>query len=122
MIKKKALLTVAAAAAVLMANPTLNKEEAASYTPQVQQKVYVYQGSNMNEINSIIEKYLASFGITMPKAAEKQAIPSQPTQPAPTQHPAQTPTPQPEQQQPVKAPQPTTPQAESTLSAYEQKV
>src|SRR3954452_18801212 len=120
MIKKKALLTVAAAAAVLMANPTLNKAEAASYTPEVQQKVYVYQGSNMNEINSIIEKYLASFGITMPKAAEKQPIPTQPTQPtqpAPTQQPAQTPTPQ--QQQPVKAPQPTTPQADSTLSAYE---
>ena len=76
MIKKKALLTVAAAAAVLMANPTLNKAEAASYTPEVQQKVYVYQGSNMNEINSIIEKYLASFGITMPQTTEKQPIPT----------------------------------------------
>ncbi|MDR7076881.1 putative YkwD family protein [Neobacillus niacini] len=125
MIKKKALLTVAAAAAVLMANPTLNKAEAASYTPEVQQKVYVYQGSNMNEINSIIEKYLASFGITMPQTTGKQPVPTQPTQPtqpAPTQQPAQPTTPQPEQQQPVKAPQPTTPQAESTLSAYEQKV
>ncbi|WP_396954195.1 CAP domain-containing protein [Neobacillus niacini] len=123
--KKKALLTVAAAAAVLMANPTLNKAEAASYTPEVQQKVYVYQGSNMNEINSIIEKYLASFGITMPQTTGKQPVPTQPTQPtqpAPTQQPAQPTTPQPEQQQPVKAPQPTTPQAESTLSAYEQKV
>lgn len=125
MIKKKALLTVAAAAAVLMANPTLNKAEAASYTPEVQQKVYVYQGSNMNEINSIIEKYLASFGITMPQTTGKQPIPTQPTQPtqpAPTQQPAQTTTPQPEQQQPVKAPQPTTPQAESNLSAFEKKV
>jgi uncharacterized YkwD family protein len=121
MIKKKALLTVAAAAAIIMANPTLNKAEAASYTPEVQQRVYVYQGSNINEINSIIEKYLASFGITMPKTAEKQPIPTQPTQPT-QPAPTQTTTPQPEQQQPVKAPQPTTPQATSTLSAYEQKV
>ena len=122
MIKKKALLTVAAAAAVIMANPTLNKAEAASYTPEVQQKVYVYQGSNINEINSIIEKYLASFGITMPQTAVKQPVPSQTNQPVPTQQPAQTPTPQPEQPQPVTATQPTTPQATSPLSAYEQKV
>ncbi|MEH7179777.1 CAP domain-containing protein [Neobacillus vireti] len=123
MINKKALLTVAAAAAVLMANPSLNKAEAASYNPEVQQKVYVYQGSNLNEINSIIEKYLASFGITIPQTVEKQPVPAQTTQPvpAPTQ-PAQTTTPKPEQQQPVKAPQPSTPEATGTLSAYEQKV
>jgi uncharacterized YkwD family protein len=126
MIKKKALLTVAAAAAVIMANPTLNKAEAATFTPQVQQKVYVYQGSNMNEINSVIEKYLASFGITVPQTTVKQPVQSPTNQPAPptrpTQQPAQPTTPQPEKQQPVKAPQPTTPQAASTLSAYEQKV
>jgi uncharacterized YkwD family protein len=124
MIKKKVLLTVAAAAAVVMAAPTFNKTEAATFTPEVQQKVYVYQGSNMDEINSVIEKYLASFGITLPQTTVKQPVPSQTNQPAPTptQQPAQTTTPQPEKQQPVAATQPAATQATSTLSAYEQKV
>ncbi|MEC1523740.1 CAP domain-containing protein [Neobacillus niacini] len=117
---KKVLLTMAAAAAVVMANPTLNKAEAATNTPVVQEKVYVYQGTNINEINSIIEKYLASFGITMP---EKQQVQTQPQQPAPIKQPVQTTAPQPEQQQPVTETQPaTTTQTTSALSAYEQKV
>lgn len=120
MIKKKALLTIAAAAAVVMANPTLNKAEAASNTPVVQEKVYVYQASNMNEINSVIEKYLASFGFTIPKTTEKQPVETQTNQP--TSQPAQTTTTQPEQQQPVKETQPSTTHTTSTLSAYEQKV
>jgi uncharacterized YkwD family protein len=121
MIKKKALLTIAAAAAVVMANPALNKAEAASYTPVVQEKVYVYQGSNLNEINSVIEKYLASFGY---KFSVEQPVQTLPTQPAQTQQPAQSTTPQPEQQQqPVTTTQPTTTtQTASALSAYEQKV
>jgi uncharacterized YkwD family protein len=120
MIKKKALLTIAAAAAVAMANPALNKAEASAYTPVVQEKVYVYQGSNINDINSVIEKYLASFGFTMPV---KQPEQTQTNQPAPTQQPAQSTTPQPVQQQPVAEPQPvTTTQTTSALSAYEQKV
>lgn len=120
MIKKKALLTIAAAAAVVMANPALNKAEAAAYTPVVQEKVYVYQGSNLNEINSVIEKYLASFGY---KFSVEQPVQRQPNQPAPTQQPAQSTTPQPEQQQPVTETQPTTTtQTTSALSVYEQKV
>lgn len=125
MFKKIALLTVVAAAAVVMANPALNKADAASFTPVVQEKVYVYQGTNMNEINSVIEKYLASFGITLPRTTVKQPVQSQPSQP--TQQPAQTTSPQPVQQQPVEQPseastQPAAPQNTSTLSAYEQKV
>lgn len=123
MIKKKALLTIAAAAAVVMANPALNKAEASTYTPVVQEKVYVYQGSNINDINSVIEKYLASLGFTMPV---KQPVQTQTNQPAPTQQPAQVTTPQPvqqQQQQPVTETQPvTTTQTTSVLSAYEQKV
>lgn len=123
MIKKKALLTIAAAAAVVMANPALNKAEASTYTPVVQEKVYVYQGSNINDINSVIEKYLASLGFTMPV---KQPVQTQTNQPAPTQQPAQVTTPQPvqqQQQQPVTETQPvTTTQTTSALSAYEQKV
>ncbi|MDM5328953.1 CAP domain-containing protein [Neobacillus sp. CF12] len=121
--KKKALLTIAAAAAVVMANPALNKAEASTYTPVVQEKVYVYQGSNINDINSVIEKYLASLGFTMPV---KQPVQTQTNQPAPTQQPAQVTTPQPvqqQQQQPVTETQPvTTTQTTSVLSAYEQKV
>jgi uncharacterized YkwD family protein len=120
MIKKKALLTIAAAAAVVMANPALDKAEASAYAPVVQEKVYVYQGSNINDINSVIEKYLASLGFTMPV---KQSVQTQTNQPAPTQQPAQVTTPQPVQQQPVAETQPvTTTQATSALSAYEQKV
>ena len=123
MIKKKALLTIAAAAAVVMANPALNKAEASTYTPVVQEKVYVYQGSNINDINSVIEKYLASLGFTMPV---KQPVQTQTNQPAPTKQPAQVTTPQPvqqQQQQPVTETQTvTTTQTTSALSAYEQKV
>jgi len=54
-----------------MANPVLNKAEVATYTPSVQEKVYVYQGSNLNEINSVIEKYLASLGFKV--SVEEQA-------------------------------------------------
>jgi uncharacterized YkwD family protein len=125
MLKKKALLTVVAAAAVVMANPAMNKADAAAFNPVVQEKVYVYQGTNMNEINSVIEKYLASLGFSLPKTTVKQPVQTQPSQP--TQPPAQTTTPPPVQQQPVEKPsetstQPTTPQNTSTLSAYEQKV
>lgn len=118
MLKKKALLTVAAAAAVVMANPALNKAEAATYTPSVQEKVYVYQGSNLNEINSVIEKYLASLGYKVTVPTQTQT-----NQPAQTQQTTPTTT-QPVQEQPVTTTQtqPTTTQTASALSAYEQKV
>jgi uncharacterized YkwD family protein len=125
MLKKKALLTIAAAAAVVMANPALNKAEAATYTPSVQEKVYVYQGSNLNEINSVIEKYLASLGykVTVPTQTQTNQ-PAQTQQTTPTTTPTTT---QPVQEQPVITTQPTTTQPTttsntSTLSAYEQKV
>lgn len=120
MLKKKALLTVVAAAAVVMANPAMNKADAAAFNPVVQEKVYVYQGSNMNEINSVIEKYLASFGFTVPKTTVNQPVQTEASQQ--TQQPTQTATPQPEQQQPVTSTQASTTQTTSTLSAYEQKV
>ena len=69
MMKKKAILTVAAAAALMMSNPVLNKAHAATNSSLTQEKVYVYQGSNMNEINSVIEKYLASLGFSFHKIA-----------------------------------------------------
>jgi uncharacterized YkwD family protein len=125
MLKKKAFLTVAAAAAVVLANPVLDKADAATFKPVVQEKVYVYQGTNIDEINSVLEKYLASFGFTMPKTTVKQPVQTAPSQPA--QQPAETTAPQPVQQQPVEQPaetptQPAETQNTSTLSAYEQKV
>lgn len=122
MMKKKAILTVAAAAALMMSNPVLNKVHATSTSPSVQEKVYVYQGTNMNEINSIIEKYLASFGLTFSQNTEKQPAQTVPSQPVPTtQEPTQTKAPQPVQKSEA-ATQPSTTQTTSTLSAYEQKV
>jgi len=122
MMKKKAILTVAAAAALMMSNPVLNKAHAATTSPSVQEKVYVYQGTNLNEINSIIEKYLASFGLTFSKNTEKEPAQTGPSQTVPTtQEPAQTKAPQPVQQ-PAAATQPSTTQTTSALSAYEQKV
>jgi uncharacterized YkwD family protein len=125
MLKKKALLTVAAAAAVVLANPALDKADAATFKPVVQEKIYIYQGTNINEINSVLEKYLASYGFTMPKTKVKQPVQTAPSQP--TQQPAETTAPQPVQQQPVEQPsetstQPAETQNTSALSAYEQKV
>ncbi len=119
MMKKKAILTVAAAAALMMSNPVLNKAHASTNSPSVQEKVYVYQGTNLNELNSVIEKYLASLGFTFSQNTVKQPTQTQPNQTVETQEPAQT-APQPVQQQP--APVTNTAQTTSTLSAYEQKV
>ncbi|MDN3018362.1 CAP domain-containing protein [Paenibacillus sp. BSR1-1] len=116
MFKKKAILTVAAAATLALANPVLNKAHAASNTATTQEAVHVYQGYNMNEINSIIEKYLASFGITLTQKQQVQAPSNQTVQ---TQQSVQTPAPKPVQQQTTPT---TTTQTTSTLSAYEQKV
>ncbi|MEH7333859.1 CAP domain-containing protein [Neobacillus drentensis] len=116
MFKKKAILTVAAAAALALANPVLNKAHAASNTATTQEAVHVFQGSNMNEINSIIEKYLASFGITLTQKQQVQAPSNQTVQ---AQQSTQTPAPKSVKQQTTPT---TTNQTTSTLSAYEQKV
>jgi uncharacterized YkwD family protein len=126
MFKKKALLTVAASAALLMANPGINKADAASTNP-VQERVYVYQGSNVNEINRILESYLNKLGLdksffqfNVPQATEKQPEQTETNQTVKPQQPAQTQGPV--QPQPVPAEQPKPTQTTSTLNAYEQKV
>ena len=116
--KKKAILTVAAAAALMLANPVLNKVEAETNSPSIQERVYD-QGTNMNEINSIIEKYLASLGFTFSQNTVKQPVQTQPAQTVPAQEPDQPASPQ---QQPAAVTQPSTTQTSSTLSAYEQQV
>lgn len=120
MMKKKIILTVAAAAALAVASPMAEKASAAENTTNVQQKVYVYQGSSLNELNSYLQKYFANLGIkfnTNTKTGTQQ--PTQPT--TVTQQPTETTT-QPAQQ-PTTTPEPTqTTQTTNTLSAYEQKV
>lgn len=120
MMKKKIILTVAAAAALAVASPMAEKASAAENTTNVQQKVYVYQGSSLNELNSYLQKYFANLGIkfnTNTTTGTQQS--TQPT--TVTQQPTETTT-QPAQQ-PTTTPEPTqTTQTTNALSAYEQKV
>lgn len=124
MFKKKAILTVAAAAALMMANPLQNNAEAASTNPTFQEKVYFYQVTNQNEINSILDKFYKMMG--RDKTILQQITVKEPVQEAPT---AETAQPAPTQPAPT-APTttettttaPTTTETTSTLSAYEQKV
>lgn len=112
MMKKKVILTVAAAAALAVASPMAEKASAAENTTTVQQKVYVYQGSNLNELNSYLQKYFANLGINFNTNT---------TTTTETQQPTETTT-QPTQQ-PTTTTEPTqTTQTTSALSAYEQKV
>lgn len=122
MMKKKVILTVAAAAALAVASPMAEKASAAENTTTVQQKVYMYQGSNLNELNSYLQKYFANLGINFNTNTTTTTETQQPTQPTTeTQQPTETTT-QPAQQ-PTTTTEPTqTTQTTSALSAYEQKV
>lgn len=115
MIMNKVILSVAAAAALAVANPVLNKADAAANNPNVQEKVYVYQGTDLNEINSILENFFTKMGI------DKNFTPfhTAKTQTNQTVQQAQTAKPV---QQPVTANPAKTTQTTSALSAYEQKV
>lgn len=117
--KKKMIFSVAAAAALLMSNPVVNKADAASNCPTpVQTKVY-YQTGNLNneQLNAILQKYLQNCNIQWNKPVYK-----------PVQQPAKVQQPAGQTQQPAKAPakqQPAQKQATpatSQLSAFEQKV
>ncbi|MFH7820379.1 CAP domain-containing protein [Neobacillus thermocopriae] len=127
MAKKKGILTVAAAAALLMSSPIVDKAEATTIKTDVQKHVYVYQSTNWNDINKILEQIYSQYGIKIPKqTVTQQQLPKMnPTEQ--TQKPAQPKTTQPVQQ-PVKAEKPATPQqpaskqTTNSLSAYEQKV
>ncbi|WP_042460209.1 CAP domain-containing protein [Neobacillus dielmonensis] len=127
--KKKAILTVAAAAAVILANPVIAPAHAATLNTQtVQQKVYTYKVSNSEEINKILADFYAKWGVKAPTQTVTQ--PSQPTaapttqtqQPTQTaQQPQQT-TAAPATQKTATEPQPAAAETTTALSAYEQKV
>lgn len=124
--KKKMILSIAAAAALLAANPVMNKADAAT----VQSKVYYYQNGNLSneQINSILQKYLNNYQFNWKQPAQTNV--QQPAKaPAPTtvQQPAKAPAQQTAKapsQQPAKAPAQQTAAAptNSAVSAYEQKV
>ncbi|WNS73868.1 CAP domain-containing protein [Bacillus sp. DTU_2020_1000418_1_SI_GHA_SEK_038] len=141
---KKMLFSVAAAAALLVSNPVVNKAEAASNCPTPQQvKVYYSQPANINsdQVNSILQKYLKNYNIQLDmneltkqfvqqpvqqKPVQQKPVQQQPVQQKPVQQqpavqkPVQKPVQQqPVQQQPAKAP---TAPASSSVSAFEQKV
>lgn len=124
--KKKMIFSVAAAAALLMANPAANKADAASnYSPQVQTKVY-YQTGNMNnqQFNAFIQNYFKNFNVKWNYVQVQQPTQTakQPTAPA-KQPIAQAPAKQPTVQAPAKQPAQTQQQTTSSqLSAFEQKV
>ncbi|GHI00125.1 CAP domain-containing protein [Neobacillus kokaensis] len=114
MAKKKVMLTVAAAAAVMMASPAINKAEAATTA----NKVYVYQYSNLDEFNSFLEQLYTRYGLTVPKMPIGEQGTSQTDQPAKeeTAQLSQQP------QTPAAPQEPAKTQTTTSLSAYEQKV
>ncbi|MEH7390349.1 CAP domain-containing protein [Bacillus sp. JJ1474] len=145
---KKMLFSVAAAAALLVSNPVVNKADAASNCPTPQQvKVNYSQSTNVNydQVNSILQKYLKNYNIQwdmngLNKQFAQQPVQQKPVQQQPVQQqPVQKPVQQkpvqqkPVQQQPVQKPvqqkpvqqqpakAPTTP-VSSSVSAFEQKV
>ncbi|WP_251551114.1 CAP domain-containing protein [Neobacillus muris] len=125
--KKKAILTVAAAAAVILANPLAAPAFAATTdTHTAQQHVSVYKASNFSEINKMLAGFYAKFGINATKQTASQPEPAAPApaQQTQTQQPSQTvqqPS-QAQQQQPVAEQQLSGTETSAALSAYEQKV
>lgn len=129
MFLSKAILTLAASSALFGANPAQNNAHATNPNPTMQDRVYADQGSNVNEINRMIENYLIKMGmdknitqIPVSQNTVKQQVQKITNQPVKTQQPSHAVTPKTVQQQPVKVSQPQTTQAASTLSANEQKV
>jgi uncharacterized YkwD family protein len=122
MFKKKAILSVAAAAALLMSSPALNKAEAAGTETNVQQKVYYQTGYfNVNEINNLLQNYFLKFGYQVKQPVQTPTYQAPKATETPTYQPVQT-APQPVSQPQTETVQPKTEQDTSTLSAYEQKV
>lgn len=139
---KKLILSIAAAAALLVSTPGMNKAEAASPV-EVQSKVYVYQGSqklDQQQVNELIQKYMTNIqGIQygnqtiqqlvnnlqkqINEQVQKQPVQKPVQQPTQKQEQVQKPVQQPVQQKPAQKekPQATTP-ASSTVSAFEQQV
>jgi uncharacterized YkwD family protein len=126
--KKKMVLSIAAAAAILAANPVMDKADASTTSPSVKTKVNCYQNGNLSneQIDSILQKYFKNYQINwnqqQPVKAQAPTTAKQPAKaPAPVQQPAKAPAPA---EQPAKAPaeKPVAAPSTAAVSAYEQKV
>ena len=130
--KKKIILSVAAAAAILSANPIINKADAASIYPTGEAKIIYSQNGDLNvdQINSLLKNYFTNPQLLWDQITHSQPAPVQkpvqqqaPATPAQNtfQQPAEAPVKQPA---PTPAPEPTvqTPATSTQVSAYEQKV
>ena len=134
---KKFILSIAAAAALLVPTTGMSKAEAAEPV-KVESKVYVYQTGNLNQdqINEIVKKYLngnLSFSQYIEKLETAQNGKTTTTQ-KPVQQPAQTTTKKPTEttpkqttnnktaQQPAQTTTKQSTPASSSVSAFEQQV
>ncbi|MEH7124810.1 sporulation protein, partial [Bacillus sp. JJ1773] len=83
---KKMLFSVAAAAAILVSNPVVNKADAAYNCPTPQQvKVNYSQTTNVNydQVNSILQKYLKNYNIQWDMNGLNKQFAQQPVQQKP---------------------------------------
>ncbi len=114
---KKIIFSIAAAAALLVSTPGMNKAEAASPI-EVQSKVYVYhagQKLDQQQVNELLNKYMSNFnGIQFDNQSLSQfvnqvqkqlneQVAQTEKQPAPVQQPVQKPA-QPKTEQPAQKP------------------
>jgi uncharacterized YkwD family protein len=118
--KKKMILSIAAAAALLAANPVMDKADAST----VQSKVYYYQSGNLSneQINSILQKYFKNYQFNWQQAPAKTQQPAKAPAPTTVQQPAKAPATTVQQPAKAHAQQPAKAPATSAVSAYEQKV
>ena len=127
------ILSIAAAAAILVVNPAMEKGEASTINTTAQTKVYYYQSGNLNtdQINTILQKYLKNNQINWQEivqapdqAPEKIAVQESTPAKTPVQKPAPAPAPTPTPaQEPAEVQKPAaTAPTSSAVSAYEQKV
>ena len=132
---KKLFFSIAAAAALLVSTPGMNKAEAASPV-EVQSKVYVYhagQKLDQEQVNHLVANLQKQLNEQSAQAEKQPVHVQQPTQKPvvqkpvqeqpKTEQPAQKPVQQPVQQKSVQTEKPaaTTP-ASSSVSAFEQQV
>ncbi|GLB61142.1 CAP domain-containing protein [Cytobacillus sp. NCCP-133] len=128
---KKVIFSVAAAAALLVSTPGVNKADAASNcpTPEKGNVVYSQTGNlSQDQINSILQKYLKGFNVNWQDVQINKQQVQQPAaqtkapvkEPAIVQEQAKAPA---QQQAPAEQPKTEAPaQVTSEVSAYEQKV
>lgn len=122
--KKKLIFPVAATAALLFTSAGSLNADAATLNPKVEKQVNVYQCSNADQINSLLQKYMKDFQINW-NTTNKTTVPQKTTgttQNNTVHKPATKPAPVQPEQKPTTSTQPKQTTTTSAVSAYEQKV